>query len=75
MSKVTGGGGFVIERLVRTFGVVELKVVGEAGVGLGGCPVRFQIDVFIFDGSPQSFGKDIVHTPASSVHADPNFFV
>ena len=34
--------------------------------------VGFDVEVFVFDGSPQSFDEYIVECPASSVHADAN---
>lgn len=65
----------VSKRLVGTFRVVELEVVGEPGVRLGDGAVRFQVDILILHGSPQSLGEDIVHTASSAIHANLYFFV
>ena len=67
---IDGFGCLVLQRLVRAFGVVKLKVVVEAAGGLGDGSIRFQKYIFIFHRSPQSFGKDVVHAPTSAIHAD-----
>jgi len=68
--KVNSGRRPVVERLVGTLGVVKLKVLGQSGVGLANRSVGFQVYIFVFDRSPESFGKDVVHAPSASVHAN-----
>ena len=60
---------------MRSFRVVEVKVVVQSDPRLIDCPVGFQINVLVLDRPPQSFGKYVVHTPASSIHADLYFFI
>ena len=35
-----------------------------------GTGVLLQVDLLVFDGSPQAFGEDVVHVTASTVHGD-----
>lgn len=60
----------VPQRLVRSRGVVVDKVVRESVADFvdRGIPVR--VDVFIFHRPPETFGEDVVHAPAATIHAD-----
>mgnify|MGYP001559183773 CR=1 FL=1 len=65
---------FVPERLVRSRGVVMREVGTEPVAHVFDVPISVCVDVFVLHRSPQSFREDVVHAPASSIHADQNFF-
>ena len=60
---------------MRSLRVVKLEVFSQPGLGSVEVGIGLQIDIFIFDCAPQSFRKDIVHTPASTIHADLNVLI
>ena len=52
--------------------VVEIKVFSQSSLNLTDAAVVTQINIFVFDRPPQPLGKDVVHAPPASVHADVN---
>lgn len=62
----------IAQRLMEPLGVVEDEVLLDALPGLSDGLVVLGIHVFVLQGSPEPFGEDVVHAPASSVHADEN---
>ena len=68
------GGYVVIQSLVGPFEIEEAEVVSQAeGESRHGVVVP-NIDVLIFDGTPEPFDKDVVQCPAPSIHADFDVF-
>jgi len=53
---------------MRPFGVVELEVIGQVLSGVVNVFIRLQVYLLIFDRTPQSLGKYVVHATASAVH-------
>ncbi len=60
----------VIKALMESLIVVELEVLIQALLQFYHNGVIPEIDVFILDGSPQSFDEDVVKHTAVSVHSD-----
>jgi hypothetical protein len=56
-------GRTVAERLVRPLFVVEAKVPNQPGVELRDTVVVPEVDVLVFDRTPQALDKDIVENP------------
>ncbi len=52
------------------FQIEEVKVVCQALVEQGHGVVIMDVDVFVFDGSPEPLDENVVQCPASSIHAD-----
>ena len=50
--------------------VIEREVAVQPVIGIIQCIVIVGIDLFILDGSPQSFHKDIVMGASPTIHAD-----
>src|SRR6056297_3851752 len=55
-----------------TAAVVEAEVAPDPGAGLGHAGVGSQVDLLVFDGSPQALYEDVVAPGALAVHADPD---
>lgn len=55
---------------MRPFFVVVCEEPSKVRPCVKRVPVLLQVDLFVFDGSPQSFYEDIIQAPASAVHAD-----
>ena len=55
---------------MRSFFVIEWKVDSQSFAGVGGGGVRLYVHVFVFDRAPQALGEDVVHTTATTVHAN-----
>ena len=62
----------VVQGLVTSFGMVEGKILLQSQTSFQYILVLIERDILLFDTPPQTFDKDIVQTPTSSVHADPN---
>src|ERR1035437_503523 len=45
------------------------QVLGKLGTGF----IGLQVDSLVFQGTPESFDKDVVLEPSFAVHADPDF--
>ena len=50
--------------------VIKVQISSDANLGLTRRGVILQIDVFIFHGSPQAFGENIVQCPPLAIHTD-----
>ena len=60
----------VRQRHVRTFVVVERDVLRQSRKQIVSRRVRLEVDVFVLQGSPESFDEHVVQRAASAVHAD-----
>ena len=65
-------GRLVAQRLVRTFEIVKVDVMGKLIISLLGAGIFMQIHFFVLDRAPQAFGEDIVISAPASVHTDLN---
>ncbi len=72
MKKMYFGRGEIIEALVRAFVIVEVEVVEQAEVEFEHGGVSLDVDVFVFDGAPKPFDKNVVQGSAAAIHADTN---
>ena len=50
--------------------VVEMKILFDLLIGFRGSLILMEIDLLVFQGSPQPLGEDIVESSSFSVHAD-----
>ena len=57
-------------RLMKAFLVVKVQPGANARLGLSNRSVCVQVHVLILQASPQPLNKNVVHTPALTVHAD-----
>ena len=55
---------------VRAAFIVELEVLGEGGVGLDERGVAFEIDLLVFDRTPQALDEHVVQAAALAVHRE-----
>ena len=55
---------------MRPPGIVAVDVGADAGFGVLERGIFLDIDLFVLDGAPQTFGEDVVVVTAASVHAD-----
>src|ERR1022692_2213467 len=55
---------------MRSAGIVEAEVTADRGPRLGDRVVGFQINLLVFDRSPQALDEHIVAPGALAVHAD-----
>ena len=69
-SRIDMEWSFVAKGLVRPLMIVELKVGPEPFNALENIFIVPDVDLFVLDGTPQSFDEDVVEGPTSSVHAD-----
>src|SRR5271168_3834509 len=60
---------------VRSLAVVEVQIAADRGPGLGDAVVGPQIDLLVFDRSPEPLDEDVVAPGALAVHADPDAVV
>src|SRR5262249_14485098 len=63
----------IAEALVLALVVVEAQPSANPGLGLGHGRVGMEVDLLVFEATPQSFDKDVVHAAAPAVHADRDF--
>lgn len=56
------------EPVMGPVGVVELDISGKPLFELGTASSRVQVDVFVLEGSPQSFDKDVTDGPSNPIH-------
>src|SRR5664280_3586785 len=54
---------------MRPAGIVEAEVAADRGAGLGDCVVSLQINLLVFDRSPQALDEYIVAPGGLAVHA------
>jgi hypothetical protein len=52
--------------------IVKVQPISNARLGFGDRCVGVQVDVLIFQTSPQPLDEDVVHAPALTIHADPD---
>lgn len=64
--------GFPIKPLVRALRVVEVQIRFQAALGLRYGIVSFQVDLLVFDGTPQPLNKHVVSPAPLAIHADPD---
>jgi len=55
---------------VRARHVVKADPRSDAGFDFGHCLVGVQIDLLVFQRSPQTLDEDVVHPSALAIHAD-----
>ena len=60
----------VIQALVRPILVVEAEVLVQAGEQRGYGLILLEVDIFVFDATPEPFDEDIVEAPTTSIHTD-----
>src|SRR5205823_10449338 len=60
----------IAEALVLALLIVEIEPTANAGFGLGHTRIGVEVDLLVFEASPQPLHKDVVHAPTLSVHAD-----
>src|SRR5271163_1521845 len=57
---------------MRTVAVVITKPVPHAPTQFQSMLIASQVDVFIFEASPQPFHKPVVHPPSATIHTHPH---
>src|SRR5205085_3625821 len=62
----------VVERLVGTLPVVILEILPQPGEHFFWGFIPLQVDIFIFDRTPQAFYEDVVERPAAPIHREGN---
>src|ERR1700722_3116019 len=60
----------VAEALVLALLIVEIEPGANTGLGLGHTRIGVEVDLLVFEASPQPLDEDVVHAPALAVHAD-----
>src|SRR4029077_9370586 len=60
----------IAEALVLALLIVEIEPGANTGFGLGHTRIGVEVDLLVFEASPQPFDKDVVHAPALAVHTD-----
>ena len=70
MDEVDRVGGSSVKALMRSASVVEGKVSGNASPGCGDAVVGVQVDLLVFDGSPEPLHEHVVAPAAFAVHTD-----
>ena len=63
-------GCAIAEALVLALVIVEAKPSTDAGLGLGDRRIGVEINLLVFEASPQPFDEDVVHAATLAVHAD-----
>ena len=53
--------------------VIKAKVTGQAEPGFPGVEVFVQIDLFVFNRTPEPLGKDVIQGLTPTIHTDLNF--
>src|SRR5476649_1179873 len=57
---------------MRALCIVEDEVTGQRGTGLADTVVSAQVDLLVFDRSPQPLDENVVAPGAATIHADRN---
>src|SRR5258708_11636286 len=70
LASVNFGWRLITKRLVRALVVVELQIPCEPVTGLARAGIVVQVDLLIFDRTPQPLGEDVIQRPPAPVHAD-----
>ena len=50
--------------------IVKAEPGGDAGLRLGHRPIGVEVDLLVFQASPQPLDEDVVHAAALAIHAD-----
>ncbi len=53
--------------------VVKGQISANAEAGFGHCPVGVEVDLLVFDRTPEAFHEDIVPPSALTIHRDGDF--
>ena len=53
--------------------VVKMKVTGQSEPGLSRVQVFVQIDLLVFNRTPEPLSKDVIQGPAPTIHTDLDF--
>jgi len=69
LSQINLSGSLIVQRLMKPLFAVEPEIAMDSGSRLSNRFIFTQINGFIFERSPQSFDKDVVQSPTSTVHA------
>ena len=72
LCEVEVSGDLVVQSLMRPFLIIEEEVVGQSPAEVGDRLVKVEVEILIFDRSPQSFDEDVVECSAASIHTDGN---
>ena len=68
--EVEVSGHPIMESLMRAFLIIEEEVVGQSCVEVRHGLVSLEVEVLIFDRSPQALDEHVVQCSAASVHTD-----
>src|ERR1043165_3480937 len=60
---------------MRSAAIIEVEVAVDRGAGVADAVVGSQVDLLVFDASPQPLDKDVVAPSSFAVHADCNVIV
>ena len=74
LSEVEVSGEEILESLVWTFLVIEEEVVSQSLDQERDGVIGFEVEVLVFDGSPESFDEHVVEGSAAPIHADADAF-
>ena len=66
------GRSTVVQAMMKTFVVIEIEVRSQASKQLRDCFIAIQVNMFIFDRTPQTLNEDVVESSPAAVHADAN---
>src|SRR3954453_17574110 len=58
---------------MRSAAVVKTEIPADRGAGLGDRVVSSQVDLLVFDRSPEALDEDVVTPSTLAVHADGDF--
>ena len=53
-----------------TAAVVKAEIVTDPGAGFRNAGIGVQVDLFVFDGSPEALYEDVVAPSSLAIHAD-----
>ena len=57
---------------MEPFGIIPVEIRSQSIMGIGHRRILHDVNVVIFDRSPESLDEDIVKDPSTTVHADPD---
>ena len=63
-------GRFSMKRAMRALMVIKVKEVLQTAFQFRDGFIAPQVNVFVFNGTPQAFNEDIIQSTSSSVHTD-----
>ena len=62
----------ITQALMEPLVVIEDKVIGQAGDEGWHGRIFLQVNVLVLDAAPQALDKNVIQSPASPIHTDPN---